>query len=366
MTAQTELDRGGRRPEDRRRVVLFSGTSAEQQDRWRMIDERKVLPILGSEAYYHLEDGSIYYVIWGDVKFQKEIPETLALRRSLPPSADIFAPQTRFTEKKRGSVHHSDDIKTTIRAFNRIIDNVRGREVGQASALRQRALQLLDFFADKPFSDVSEVQFAEARNETYAVLAGVKLDPENLINQEKAKIVGWILRSEKDSLGRWNKLIRLGALQAAVRHAVEHGRNLATEVESKFLRVRGGGREALVLEDNFSTTIFQEIIDRLAPAAMPATIAFTRPLGSVSIHQKGIVKGLLGTMEHQLGRFIRVNPYRQPAREAAVLLGYAKDLYNVDDVYERDRITSEVFPQVRKLFTEVIYGQLTKVDEVDK
>ena len=247
MTAQTESDR--------RRTVLFSGTSVEQQDRWQMIDEGEVRPILGSEVYYHPKDGSIYYVIWGDVEFQDEIPETLTLRRPLPPSADIFAPQTRFTEKKRGSVHHSDDIKTTIRAFNHIIDNVREREVGQTSALRQRALQLLDFFADKPFSNVSEVQFAEARNETYAVLAGVKLDPENLINQEKAKIVKWILRSEKDSLGRWNKLIRLGALQAAVRHAVEHGRNLATEVESKFLR----GREALVLENNFSFVNFHNI-----------------------------------------------------------------------------------------------------------
>ena len=356
MVAPAESGGGGRRPEDRRRVVLLSGTSAEQQDRWRMIDERKVRSILGSDVYYHSEDGSIYYVIWGDVRFQDEIPETLILRRPLPPSADIFAPQTRFKEKKRGSVHHSADIKTAIHAFNHIIDNVRGREVGQVSALGQRALYLLDFFADMPFYDVSEVQFAEARNETYAVLAGVKLDPENLINQEKAKIVKWILRSEKDSLGRWNKLIKLGALQAAVRHAVEHRRNLATEVESKFLR----GREALVLEDNFSTTIFQEIIDRLAPAAMPATIAFTRPLGSVSIYQKGMVKGLLGTMEHQLARFIRVNPYRQPAREAAVLLGEAKDLYEVG---EKDRITSEIFPQVRKLLTEVIYGQLIKIVE---
>ena len=361
MPAPEELGRGGRYAE-RRHVVLLVSTSAEQQRRWRMIDERKVLPILGSEAYYHPEDGSIYYVIWKDAKFKDKIPETLALRRPLPPRADIFAPQTRFEEKKRGSVHHSADIETAIGAFNHIIDNVRGREVGQVSALRQRALRLLDLFADLPFYAVSEVQFAKARDETYAVLAGVKLDPENLINQEKAKMVKWLLRSEKDSLGRWNKLIRLGALQAAVRHAVEHRRNLATEVESKFLR----GREALVLEDNFSTTIFQEIIDRLAPAAMPATIAFTRPLGSVPIYQKGIVKGLLGTMEHQLARFIRVNPYRQPARVAAVLLGYAKDLYNVDDVYERDKITSEVFPQVRKLLAEVIYGQLTKVDEVDK
>ena len=356
MVAGAELGGGGLGAKDRRRVVLLSGTSVEQQDRWQMIDKGKVRPILGSEVYYHPEDGSIYYVIWGDVNFQDEIPETLTLRRPLPPSADIFAPQTRFKEKKRGSVHHSADIETAIGAFNHIIDNVRGREVGQASALRQRALQLLDFFADKPFSDVSEVQFAEARNETYAVLAGVKLDPENLINQEKAKIVKWILKPEKDSLDRWNKLIKLGALQAAVRHAVEHGRNLATEVESKFLR----GREALVLEDNFSTTIFQEIIDRLAPAAMPATIAFTRPFDAVPKSQIGVVKGLLGTMEHQLGRFIRVNPYRQPAREAAVLLGEAKDLYEVG---ERDRITSEIFPQVRTLLAKVIYGQLTKVDE---
>ena len=356
MPISAESGGGGRRPEDRRRVVLFSGTSAEQQRRWRMIDERKVLPILGSDVYYHLKDGSIYYVIWGDIKKQENIPPGFTLRRPLPLQADISAPYTRYTEWKRGTVHHSDDIKTAIDAFNHIIDNVRGREVGQVSALRQRALHLLDFFADMPFYDVSEVQFAEARNETYAVLAGVKLDPENLINQEKAKIVKWILRSEKDSLGRWNKLIKLGALQAAVRHAVEHGRNLATEVESKFLR----GREALVLEDNFSITIFQEIIDRLDPAAMPATIAFTRPLGSVPIHQRGIVKGLLGTMEHQLARFIRVNPYRQPAREAAVLLGEAQDLYEVG---ERDRITSEIFPQVRTLLAEVIYGQLTKVDE---
>lgn len=359
MPAPAELGGGSRGPEDRRRVVLLSGTSAEQQNRWRMIDERKVRPILGSEVYYHPENGSIYYVIWGDVKFQDEIPETLTLRRPLPPSADIFAPQTRFKEKKRGSVHHSADIKTAIGAFNHIIDNVRRREVGQTSALRQRALQLLDFFADIPFYDVSEVEFAEARDETYAVLAGVKLDPKNLINQKKAEIVEWILRSEKDSLGRWNKLIKLGALQAAVRHAVEHGRNLATEVESKFLR----GREALVLEDNFSTTIYQEIIDRLAPAAMPATIAFTKPFGSVPIYQKGIVKGLLGTMEHQLDRFIRVNPYRQPAREVAVLLGEAKDLYGKG---ERNRITYEIFPQVQTLLADVIYGQLTKVDEVDK
>lgn len=358
MVAPAELGRGGRDAE-RKHVVLLVSTSAEQQRRWRMIDERKVRSILGSDVYYHLEDGSIYYVIWRDVKFQVEIPETLVLRRPLPRSADIFAPHTRFKERKKGSVHHSADIETAIHAFNHIIDDVRGREVGQVSALRQRALHLLDFFADMPFYDVSEVQFAEARNETYAVLAGVKLDPENLINQEKAKIVEWILRPEKDSLGRWNKLIKLGALQAAVRHAVEHGRNLATEVESKFLR----GREALVLEDNFSTTIFQEIIDRLAPAAMPATIAFTRPLDSVPIYQKGIVQGLLGTMEHQLAGFIRVNPYRQPAREAAVLLGEAKDLYGVG---ERDRITSEIFPQVRELLAEVIYGQLTKVDEVDK
>ena len=162
MPAPAELGGGGRRPEDRRRVVLLTGTSAEQQNRWRMIDEGKVRPILGSkEVYYHQEDGSIHYVIWGDVKFQDEIPETLTLRRPLPPSADIFAPQTRFTEKKRGSVHRSDDIKTTIRAFNRIIKNVRGREVGQASALKHRALQLLDFFADMPFYDVSEVQFAK-------------------------------------------------------------------------------------------------------------------------------------------------------------------------------------------------------------
>jgi len=362
MPAPAELGGGGREREDRRHVVLFIGTSAEQQDRWRMIEEREVLPILGSDVYYHRKFGDIYYVIWRDIKRQEDIPQGLTLRRSLPPQADIFTPYTRYTEWKKGSVHHSADIETAIDAFNHIIDNVRGREVGQASALRQRALHLLDLFADMPFYDVSEVQFAEARNETYAVLAGVKLDPENLINQEKAKIVKWILRSEKDSLGRWNKLITLGALQAAARHAVEHGRNLATEVESKFLR----GREALVLENNFSTTIFQEIIDRLDPAAMPATIAFTRPLGSVPKDQKGIVKGLLGTMEHQLARFIRVNPYRQPARVAAVLLGYAKDLYNVDDVYERDRITSEVFPQVRKLLAEVIYGQLTKVDEVDK
>ncbi|MFH1971822.1 MAG: hypothetical protein ABIJ05_05625, partial [Patescibacteria group bacterium] len=152
---------------------------------------------------------------------------------------------------------------------------------------------------------------------------------------------------EKDSLDRWNKLIRLCALQAAVRHAVEHGRNLATEVESKFLR----GREALVLEDNFSTTIFQEIIDRLVPTAMPATIAFTKPFGSVPIYQKGIVKGLLGTMEHQLARFIRVNPYRQPAREAAVLVGEAKALYGVG---ERNGITVDVFPKIRSLLSSTL------------
>lgn len=359
MAAGAELGGGGRRPEDRRRVVLLSGTSAEQQRRWRMIDERKVRSILGSDVYYHREFGDIYYVIWGDIKKQENIPPELTLRRPLPPQADISAPFTRFTEWKRGTVHHTNDIETAIDAFNHIIYNVRRREVGQVNALRQRALQLLDFFADKPFSYVSEAEFAEARDETYAVLAGVKLDPENLINQEKARIVKWILRPEKDSLDRWNKLIRLGALQAAVRHAVEHGRNLATEVESKFLR----GREALVLEDNFSTTIFQEIIDRLALPSMPATIAFTRPFDAVPKSQIGIVKGLLGTMEHQLDRFIRVNPYRQPAREAAVLLGEAKDLYEVG---ERDRITSEIFPQVRKILAEVIYGQLTKVDEVDK
>ncbi|MFH1889554.1 MAG: hypothetical protein ABIJ58_01590, partial [Nanoarchaeota archaeon] len=236
----TPAELGSRGTPDRK-VALFRGTSEEQQRRWRMVNEREVLPILGSDVYYHPNDGSIYYVIWRDVKPEGEIPDRMELLRPLPRRADIFAPRTRFGEWRQGVVHHTEDIKTTIRAFNHIIDNVRGREVGQASALRQRALQLLDFFADKPFSDVSEVQFAEARNETYAVLAGVKLDPENLINQEKAKIVGWILRPEKDSLDRWNKLIRLCALQAAVRHAVEHGRNLATEVESKFLR----GREAL-------------------------------------------------------------------------------------------------------------------------
>ncbi|MBU1181274.1 hypothetical protein KKB64_01305 [Patescibacteria group bacterium] len=353
MAAPAEL---GSRGTPDRKVVLFRATSEEQQDRWRMIREKKVRSILGSETYYHTEDGTIYYVIWGDIKKQENIPPELTLLRLLPPQANIFAPFTHYTEWKRGTVHHTDNIETAIDAFNHIIDNVRGREIGQINALRQRALHLLDFFADMPFYDVSEVQFAEAKNETYAVLAGVKLDPENLINREKAKIVKWTLRSEKDSLGRWNKLIKLGALQAAVRHAVEYGRNLATEVESKFLR----GREALVLEDNFSTTIFQEIIDRLAPAAMPATIAFTRPFDTVPKSQIGVVKGLLGTMEHQLDRFIRVNPYRQPAREAAVLLGKAKDLYEVG---ERDRITFEIFPQVGKLLAEVIDPGLTKVDE---
>lgn len=339
MAAPAESGSRGR-PD--RKVALFRSTSEEQQARWGMIEIREVLPILRSDIYYHPKDGSIYYVIWRDVKPEHEIPDRIELLRPLPKQADIFAPRTRFLEWKSGVVHHTEDIKRAIRVFNHIINNTRNRETGQTNTLRTRASRLLDFFADKPFSNVSETEFAEVRGETYAVLAEAGLNPKNLVNQEKAKIVKWILRPEKDSLDRWNKLIRLGALQAAVRHAVEHRRNLATEVESKFLR----GREALTLEDNFSTTIFQETIDHLAPVAMPATIAFTRSFDDVSKYQKGVVRGLLGTMEHQLARFIRVNPYRQPAREAAVLLGEAKDLYEVG---ERDKLTAEIFPRIRTI-----------------
>lgn len=308
-------------PDLREKTLLFTPTEQKDQvqgERWRNIDERKFRTILGSPVYYDARkgdgQGDIYYVIWGPKQplgnFLEAGEEDFVLRRPIPRQADIVSFYSRYQYGREGIVHRSESVETAIRAFDHVIVGIRKKERTQNIAMRRRAFDLLDKFSlSIPPAGSDEYDRLEA--ETYGLLASVHLDPVTVVNKEKERIAQWVLKGStlRDSTDRFNTMIGLGALQAAIRMAAYHAHAL-DEAESKFLR----GREALVLERQAIRQIFQDIGAQVRPSAMPATVAFSKPWAQVTREQKGIVTGLLNTMMFQFDIVVRVKPYKSAAK----------------------------------------------------
>lgn len=184
----------------------------------------------------------------------------------------------------------------------------------------------------------------QKQRETYALLAEVGLDPNTVITEEKQRMSQWLIKGSfgKDRLGRRNRLISIMALTAAKRRAVERQRGLSY-IEVKFVQ----GREALILEREFSRAIFEDVSNWLRPEALPAHEAFKYP--KLSSRNIGIVKGLLGTLRFQLQQ-PHVKAYRTVGRQVEAIL--AEIVVLLEQNKRGEIVERGLFNQARTLLTE--------------
>lgn len=317
---------------------------SEHQDLHQYFRE-KCRPLLGSEVRYDNE-GNIFYATWHDLSKKGLLaPEFISVSR-VHPQADIYAPFTRYSKVELRINQVSEDegsVETAIRSMDHILEGTRTKERTQAGTVQQRAGKLLDLFS-MSFAQITEEEFRQKQQETYALLAKVCLDPNTVITEEKQRMSQWLIKGSfgKDRLGRRNRLISTMALTAAKRRAVERQRGLSY-IEVKFVQ----GREALILEREFSRAIFEDVSDWLRPETLPAHEAFKFPDRSSS--NIGIVKGLLGTMRFQLQQ-LHIKTYRTVGCQAETILAEIIALLKQDK--REEIIARDLFNQARTLLTE--------------
>lgn len=316
MAAPQELGQT-KAPREKAAYFIRSGTQVELRDYLSEFCD----PLLGADVFVSRTEGDIYYITWRDLPKERILPGGYVQISQAGPRADIYARYTRYAEtramvfkriKKEGG-----GVEVAIRAFDHILEGVRGKETRQAAAVQSRAYELLDLFQVRRLSEINPVEFRQAERETYALLQEVKLDPQKVVNQQKGRMIRWLLKGEtgrdESPSRRLNWLISVGALSASYNTAVNRRLGLGP-IAVKYVE----GREALILARQFAREVFSEVVDRLRPEALPSHMIFLRL--DRPTRQVMLVSGMINTMTHQLDRFIRVKPYKTVGQEVAQIL----------------------------------------------
>ena len=319
-----------------------------EQERLAHYLEKKCRPLFGSAAYCDAE-GNIFYRTWSDLPREGFLPTEYVLVSKLHPQADICAPYTRYQGLKVMKIDQikkdEGSVEAAIRSVDHTLEGEKGKEKDQAAAVKYRTTELLDLFGGRSFTEITEDEFETERGKTYALLARVGLDPEAVGNQEKKKMTKWLIEasSGKDSIERPNWLITTQALSAAHRRAIMRERGIGGPIIGKFVRMR----EALTFEREFCRVIFQDVVDRLRPEAMPAHKLFKDP--SSRLDNVGIVRGMINTMCFQL-RQPHVKTYRVVGRQVEAILTELEEL--LKQGRRTEIVQRGLFPQAHKLLVD--------------
>lgn len=263
-------------------------------------------PLLGTELFFDKE-GSIFYYRWRSLPREGLLPPQFILVSRLHPQADIYAPHTRYPHRREMQIvpirKDNGSVEAAIRAMDHVLEGERSKETQRTGAVKNRAHELFDLFSSN-FSAIGPEEFAAAREQTFALLRQVGLDPDQVIDEEMQRMATFLLKgsSGRDSTGRENMMVSLGALAAAYRRAISRRWGI-DEIISKFLQMR----EALILDREFSRGIFTDVASRLKSSAMPSHVLFTKP--DTPAKNLGPVFGLLSTMRFQLTQ-LHLKPYR--------------------------------------------------------
>lgn len=340
-------------PEERDYTVYLRRTGGRQQELADYL-ETSCRKLLDSDAFVD-GDGTIFYSMLGDVPHnilaEGMLPPEYVIISRMHPQANIYALHTRYQNLKEKVIHRitaeDGSVETGIRAMDYILQGESGRETKHATVVKQRAHELLDLFSID-FTSVTEEEFAAAQAQTYGLLTAVGYDPETVLNTEKQRMAGWILKgsSGKDSIDRVNRLISVAALSAAYRHAIVRHRGIGI-IEGKFFRMR----EAFIFEREFSRAIFSDVIEYLREEALPSHRLFKFPLARAD--NVGIVTAILHNMVFQLKQ-PHVKTYRTVGWQAAEIVHEIMTLLSQDN--RQEVIKRHLFSQARNLLSD----ELTK------
>lgn len=304
-------------------------------------------PLLGSDVYTDV-DGTIFFKTWKSLPKEKILPELYHNVSRLHPRADIFAPYTRYKLARELTVNEitkdGGSVEAAIRSMDHVLEGTKGRETDQSQTVRDRSTSLLSKFS-MDFSQMSQSDFTAQLAETERILASVKLNPNTVLDEEKKRMTEWLIKGSfgEDSQERRNWLIATGALQASLRRAIERRMRL-NEIARKFLEMR----EALILERTFSREIFANVIDKVRPEAIPASVVFKFPDKPASRWNYGIT-AILNTLMYQLSH-PHVKAYRTVGREAAAQLKNIVDQINAGN--RRVIVSENLFGKIHQLLTD--------------
>lgn len=290
-------------------------------------------PIMGNPGVRYDKHGNIWYRRWPDLGGEANLAEFHQVYPPASSNADISAPNTRYKDKKQGQIiiveADGGRVEAVMRTFQHIITGITKREVPQAESMVEIAAGLSLFYHGKTPLEVSSDEYEEASSLMYQSLGQVDLDPQTLVSKQKQRIMYWIPKglTNTDDKGHLNDLISKLARGAAVRESTIRLHKLEDRMLAKYIRGLGD-LEAQRAVERF---ICSSVVEKLA-----------KP--------DEVFSPLLGTMIHQLTRFVHLNGLKPVASKAADILGQAKDLKD-------RRLSSEVdllrlLPQARALLSE--------------
>lgn len=295
----------------------------EQQERDLYI-RNNCKPLFRSGVFYD-GGGDIYYRIRPTIALQRALsPEFVQLTR-LSDQADIQAPYTQFTNIRLRQTHRIEkdegSVEAAIRSMGHVLERELEVELPQARTVQERASSLLNLFTTG-FDQITDVEFRQARRETYDLLGRVGLDPSTVVDNKKRSMAAWITKASfgKDSQDRRNKLISVLSLRAAYRVAIERQQGIG-EILSKFIKMH----EALLYEREFSRAVMIDVVDRLKPAAVSSHYLFKRPSAQERRGDAGILISMLKHLEFQLG-LPRLRPYRPASLDGQTSIAQVREL----------------------------------------
>lgn len=204
-------------------------------------------------------------------------------------------------------------VETAIRMVQHILEGVKGREGRQAEMVLIRSNELIGLFEKDGLSSIELSEREALQQETREMLAVVELDPERVMLEEKERAARWLEKASlgKDSIGRDNFLITMGALFAARRRAWERKEGLEGFVVPKY----AGMLEVLIFARAFDREVLIQVKEDL------------RVLAGVKYIQKsgytdrgvGYTMGKVGSMAWLLTQ-TKVKPYKPMALATSRLL----------------------------------------------
>lgn len=223
---------------------------------------------------------------------------------------EIFIP--RWPRGKLAiSVVSKDDghVDTAIRMTEHILAKVRGKETDQANMVLQRSQQLVDLFTEHKLSGIPEDVRRAFQTETEWLLGTVELRPERVILEEKQRMIGWLSKASlgKDSLGRCNSLITMGALFASRGRAYKRQEELYQLVVPKYAHIL----ESLIFAKSADVELSDQVREELG--RLSGVIYIRRP--GFRDNAIGPTIGMVGSLTWLLGQ-TKVRPYRPQALAA--------------------------------------------------
>lgn len=339
------------RADGRERQVYFR-RSGRQSELARHL-ETSCRKLLGADVYVDGE-GNIFYYTWPQLHQQGLLPPDFVQISRLAPQADIYAPHTRYPDRKEMLIAQvtkdEGSVEAAIRAMDHILEGTRGKQKKRLEAISHRAHELFDLFSGN-FDQLTDADLTAARRRTRQLLARVGLNPNEinaLLHKETQRMLVWLDKGSfgHDSQNRRNKLITAGALSAAWRHATARRQGLS-QIERKFV----SAREALVLEREFSRAIFADVAAHLR--TMSRHDLFHKPT-LTSTGDLPIVLGLLRTMQFQLEQ-PHVKTYRPLGRKVAKIIAEIEALLRQNN--RREIRQKGLFQEAYALLTQELVKQ---------